>query len=87
MPAVRRRELRPARTPAVLRCTPPEIRVKLTPRLAERGLDLHDTAVTDEGLKSLAAMHSLRRLNLSGTRATAAGIAELKSKLPRCRIE
>jgi internalin A len=55
------------------------------PNLQE--LDLHDTAVTNEGLKSLAAMHSLRRLRLSGSRATAAGIAGLKRKLPLCQID
>ena len=43
------------------------------------------SAISDEGLKSLAALKSLRILSLEGTGATAAGIAALQKRFDRSR--
>ena len=50
-------------------------------------LDLAETAVDDEGLVVLADLKSLQRLNVSATKATQAGIAQLKSKLPELKVD
>jgi len=50
-------------------------------------LDLCDcTDVTDAGLAHIAWLKSLRKLDQSGTRATRAGVAALKEKLPGCEV-
>jgi hypothetical protein len=49
-------------------------------------LDLSDVPISDEGLAQLKPMTGLRSLNLSGTRATDAGIAELQQTLGDCWV-
>jgi internalin A len=50
-------------------------------------LDLRHTSVGDKGLKQLlGSLTNLRRLSLEGTRATEAGIEELRSALPKVDV-
>jgi hypothetical protein len=49
-------------------------------------LDLAITQVTDEGVRHLRTMRTLRRLNFEGSGPTEAGIAELKQALPDTKI-
>jgi hypothetical protein len=43
--------------------------------------------VTDVGLKELAALKQLRKLDVAGTNVTYfAGVEELKKALPQCEI-
>ena len=42
--------------------------------------------VTDEGVRYLARMKQLREVNLTGTRVTEEGLAELHKALPRCKV-
>jgi hypothetical protein len=42
--------------------------------------------VTDAGLKELAPLKGLTELYLSRTKATDAGVKELKKALPECKI-
>ena len=50
-------------------------------------LDLHDTKITDAGLKELAKLQKLAELYLNDVReVTKAGVAELQKALPNCRI-
>jgi hypothetical protein len=49
-------------------------------------LNLSETMITDGGLKSLYGMTELRRLLLSGTKVTAAGIDSLQKAIPGCQI-
>jgi hypothetical protein len=51
------------------------------------GLDLRNTAVSDESVKTLSGLSQLKTLNLRKTRFTAKGIDELKKALPKCKIE
>ncbi len=44
------------------------------------------TAVTDVGLARLKRLNQLETLTLTGTRVTAAGVADLRTALPRVRI-
>jgi hypothetical protein len=50
-------------------------------------VDLSDTRVTDAGLKHLAGLRQLRRLDLPVTRVTDEGIADLKQALPKLEIK
>lgn len=50
--------------------------VKRLPKVQQ--LDLHNTAVTDAGLKDLAGMTALTQLHLNGTAVTDAGLEPLK---------
>lgn len=50
-------------------------------------LCLEETGITDSGLKSLARLKRLKRLELAGTRVTAAGVEQLRHELPGCEIE
>jgi len=47
---------------------------------------LHDTEVSDDGLKSLAELKELRQLMIYNTRVTAKGFEYLHAKLPGCLI-
>ena len=49
-------------------------------------LDLHDTKITDTGLKDVAKLQKLNMLDLRHTQATKAGVAELQKALPICDI-
>lgn len=49
-------------------------------------VDVSDSLVTDEGLKTLTELKSLKRLNLRGTWVKEEGVAELKKALPKCEI-
>ena len=51
-----------------------------------RLLRLDDTTVSDQCIDSLAAIKSLRELNLNGTRFTVAGVATLRKAMPKCEI-
>ena len=54
-----------------------------------RDLDLRrffGAKITDEGLKEVAKLQQLERLNLHDTKITAAGVAELQKALPECLI-
>jgi hypothetical protein len=42
--------------------------------------------VTDLGLKELAVLTHLRRLELSGTAVTQVGVTEFQKALPMCEI-
>jgi tRNA A-37 threonylcarbamoyl transferase component Bud32 len=50
-------------------------------------LDLSRTAITDTSLMALHRHSGLRRLDLRGTKTTAAGVERLRVKLPGCTIE
>jgi internalin A len=50
-------------------------------------LSLSNTQVTDVGLRHLARLTWLRRLNLAHTAVTNDAVAELQRALPGCRIE
>jgi hypothetical protein len=45
--------------------------------------DLTSTAVTDAGLKELAARTSLRSVSLDDTKVTGAGVAQFRKALPK----
>jgi hypothetical protein len=49
-------------------------------------LSLAGCTFSDAGLKHLAGLSNLTQLNLTGTQATADGIAALQQALPKCRI-
>lgn len=49
-------------------------------------LVLMDTSVTDDGLEHFAALRSLDRLDLEGSRVTEEGVRRLKRALPFVRI-
>jgi hypothetical protein len=44
------------------------------------------TAITDTGLKELAALKNLTKLDLSYTKVTDVGVTELQLALPKCEI-
>ena len=50
-------------------------------------LDLSGTPINDEGLRHLYGLTQLRTLRLINTEATAAGIEELRKKLPNVTVE
>ncbi len=50
-------------------------------------LCLEDTCVTDAGLRNLAALKNLKKLELHGTQVTEAGASLLRKMLPNCEIE
>ena len=54
---------------------------------ADALLDLSNGEFTAGGLKALAALKELKELNLSGSNAKAADVADLKKALPDCKIE
>ena len=45
------------------------------------------TKITDAGLVHLKGLTNLQELDLSRTRTTDAGVAELQKALPNCKIE
>jgi hypothetical protein len=49
-------------------------------------LDLSRSSVTDVGLKQLHGLGSLREIDLSGTKVTGEGVADLQKSLPNCRV-
>lgn len=49
-------------------------------------LDLSGTSVTDNCVPEIAAIHSLLRLDVSGTRITKSGAERLRSSLPNCIV-
>jgi len=49
-------------------------------------LRLDSASITDAGVKTLAALGSLRTLNLYHTLVTEAGYKNLKAALPACHI-
>lgn len=49
-------------------------------------LRLRDLPINDEQIRPLMELPKLRRLDLSGTRITPRGLAELKTALPNCEI-
>jgi hypothetical protein len=49
-------------------------------------LNLSDTVVTDAGLRYLQGMDCIGWLNLTGTKATARGVANLRKALPKAKI-
>jgi hypothetical protein len=51
-----------------------------------RFLDLTNTGVTDEGLAHLHGMTDLRRLFLTGTQVSDAGVSALQRTLPKVDI-
>ena len=50
------------------------------------GQELRNWKITDAGLVHLKGLTNLENLSLFSTQATAAGVAELKKALPKCRI-
>ena len=50
-------------------------------------LALAGSFLTDAGIKHLAGLTNLESLDLRRTKATAAGIAEQQTALPKCKIE
>ncbi len=50
-------------------------------------LSLHRSPITDRGLPELKRLKNLTRLVLTGTKVTAAGVADLQKALPNCKIE
>jgi hypothetical protein len=51
-----------------------------------RSLNLHGANFTDDAVDQLAEIRSLEELDISDTRISASGVAELRSELPNCRI-
>jgi hypothetical protein len=49
-------------------------------------LSLAGCTFSDAGLKHLAGLSNLTQLDLTGTQATADGVAALQKALPKCRI-
>lgn len=49
-------------------------------------LDVSDSLVSDAGLKTIAALKNLAKLDLRDTSTTEAGVAELKKALPKCEV-
>jgi hypothetical protein len=49
-------------------------------------LALIDTSFTDAGLKHLAGLNKLERVDLEGSRVTDSGVAALEQVLPSARI-
>jgi Leucine-rich repeat (LRR) protein/tRNA A-37 threonylcarbamoyl transferase component Bud32 len=49
-------------------------------------LSLAGSAVNDDFLKALRGLDQLRELDLSGTKATEAGVAELRKARPKCKV-
>jgi hypothetical protein len=49
-------------------------------------LNLSHTAVTDSGLRYLQGMDCIQWLNLTGTKATARGVANLRKAMPKAQI-
>jgi len=49
-------------------------------------LSLAGSGLTDEGIKHLAGLTNLEWLDLRRTKASAAGVAELKKALPKCKV-
>jgi len=49
-------------------------------------LDLADTSVSDIGLKELVDLTNLAELNVSNTKVTAAGVAQLRKAVPNCKV-
>ena len=47
---------------------------------------MYYTQITDAGLKDIAKMQQLTEINLSDTKITKAGAAELQKALPKCNI-
>ena len=47
---------------------------------------MRGAAVTDAGVKELAALKGLRKLMLQGTGVTDAGVGALKQSIPACDI-
>jgi serine/threonine protein kinase/Leucine-rich repeat (LRR) protein len=50
-------------------------------------LSLAGSGLSDAGIKHLASLSNLESLDLRRTKATAAGIAELRTAFPKCKIE
>ncbi len=53
----------------------------------ELSLDLSRTSVGDQGLKTLRELKTLEALYLKDTRVTATGVVDIRSAIPRVRIE
>ena len=51
-----------------------------------RGLNLKGSTITDDGLKVLAVIKSLKEVDLTDTDVTPEGVAELRKALPNCKI-
>jgi hypothetical protein len=49
-------------------------------------LCLGTTRVTDKGLRTLKGLTALRRLDLTGTKVTDAGVKDLKKTLPKLLV-
>ena len=49
-------------------------------------MSVEDAPISDAGLKHLHGLNRLRRLGLTRTHVTAAGVAELQKALPNCEI-
>ena len=76
-----------ASLPADITPPPTEIAVGDNSRFLNlTNLDLSDATITDAGLVQLKPMTGLLSLNLTGTKATAAGIAELQQTLGDCWV-
>ena len=52
-----------------------------------RSAELGRTQIADAWLVHLKGLTNLRRLELTGTKVTAAGVADLQKELPNCKIE
>ena len=49
-------------------------------------LNLHNTAISDAGLKHLYTLSLLHEIHLFDTKVTATGVRQLRQKLPQCNI-
>ena len=78
-----RRDRHPRRRPRRLLPKPkPDFLPGSKTRCLLRRLNLRDTMVTDEGLKSLHGLDNLKRLNLRDTKVTSEGKRALQKALP-----
>ena len=50
-------------------------------------LDITHNPITDQGLAELKKVTTLKKLQLQGTRVTAAGVADFQSSLPNCDVQ
>ena len=49
-------------------------------------MSLRDPKITDEAVEHLAKISSLKRLDITGTKITDEGLAQLRDALPKCEI-
>ncbi|MEI8383752.1 MAG: hypothetical protein WCJ09_26800 [Planctomycetota bacterium] len=60
---------------------------ELTSSTSIQNLDINSRLVTDEGLQSLANLHTLNELHMRSSRVTLHGKVKLQEALPQCDLD